>query len=183
MSTRVNLDTLIPREDFEVEDVRWTQKSGSSALCVKKEVEWEKYLSIPQQRGSSTQISLSLVSLLIPVSLYETEQLEASQEGIVLGIRSTAEHGSCPDCQAGSAAITQLVDARPLLKWSRNWHSLLRVRRFGSQSSSGNWGLRSEPNREPEALVRCRWHAALIPCCGSSAEPRSLLMSLQPIWE
>ena len=48
---------------------------------------------------------MSLVSLLIPVSLYETEQLEASQEGIVLGIRSTAEDGSCPDCQANSSRV------------------------------------------------------------------------------
>jgi len=48
---------------------------------------------------------MSLITLLIPVSLYDVEQLEASQEGIVLGIRSTAEHGSCPDCQTSSFRV------------------------------------------------------------------------------
>lgn len=48
---------------------------------------------------------MSIVSLLIPFSLFDVEQLEAWQEGIVLGVRSTAEDGSCPDCQTGSSRV------------------------------------------------------------------------------
>ena len=48
---------------------------------------------------------MSIVSLLIPFSLFAVEQLEASQEGILLGVRSTAEGGSCPDCQTRSSRV------------------------------------------------------------------------------
>lgn len=39
----------------------------------------------------------------MPFSLFDVEQLEASQEGMVLGVRSTAEDGNCPDCQTSSS--------------------------------------------------------------------------------
>ena len=42
---------------------------------------------------------------MIPFSLFAVEQLEASQEGIVLGVKSTAEDGSCPDCQTSSSRV------------------------------------------------------------------------------
>jgi transposase len=48
---------------------------------------------------------MSIVSLLIPFSLFVVEQLEASQEGIVLGVRSMAEDGSCPGCQTSSSRV------------------------------------------------------------------------------
>ena len=48
---------------------------------------------------------MSIISLLIPFSCFEVEQLEASQEGIVLGVKSTAVDGNCPNCQASSSRI------------------------------------------------------------------------------
>lgn len=48
---------------------------------------------------------MSIISLLIPFSRFDVEQLEASQEGIVLGVRSLAEGESCPDCQASSSRV------------------------------------------------------------------------------
>jgi transposase len=48
---------------------------------------------------------MSIISLLVPFSHFHVEQLEASQEGIVLGVRSTAEDGSCPECQTCSSRV------------------------------------------------------------------------------
>lgn len=48
---------------------------------------------------------MSIRSLLIPFSFFDVEQLEASQEGIVLGVKSTTAEGNCPDCQASSSRV------------------------------------------------------------------------------
>jgi transposase len=75
---------------------------------------------------------LSLVLLLIPVSLYDVEQPEASQEGIALGIRSTAEDVSCPDCPSSSSRVhsryQRTLKDLPVCGISLIWR--LQVRRF-----------------------------------------------------
>ena len=48
---------------------------------------------------------MSILSLLIPFALVTVEQLEASQEGIVLEVRSMARDGRCPECQTSSARV------------------------------------------------------------------------------
>ena len=65
----------------------------------------EAILVIAPKIGFPTKVSMSIVSLLIPFSLFDVEQLEASQEGIVLSVRSTAEGRSCPDCQTNSSRV------------------------------------------------------------------------------
>jgi hypothetical protein len=65
----------------------------------------EAILVISPKIGFPTKVSMSIVSLLIPFSLFDVEQLEASQEGIVLSVRSMAEGGSCPDCQISSSRV------------------------------------------------------------------------------